>query len=80
MVPVMTDDILDTYLNDVSTEELQVLSIRQKGTVPSNANRTVESEYHKTKGAIKQIRDINIFIYSLTDADSICKLSLLEQR
>lgn len=80
MIPIMTDDVLDTYLNEVATEQLQIFSIRKCGTIPSNANRTVESEYIKMKGIGSSSQNINVFIYSLSEADDICQISILEAR
>ena len=79
MIPVMSDTLLDLYLRE--SGEFVIFSIRKDGIAPSAANRTVESQFHKKTlrvGGILQGQ--SIFIYSLTSADDICALSLLEQR
>jgi hypothetical protein len=79
-VPIITDDLLDIYLGGAKETEIQVLSIRKEGVLPSNANRTVESISRKKRTSSFCKKNIKIYVYSLSDADTICQTSILEER
>ena len=78
IIPVMTDESIDTHLKSSTAEHLNVLSVRLKepGFVPSAANKTIENEFLRSRGNPK----INIYIYFLDGADPHCATSLLKSR
>ena len=78
IIPVMTDESIDTHLKSSTAEQVNVLSVRLKepGFVPSAANKTIENEFLRSRGNTK----ISIFIYFLDGADPHCATSLLKSR
>ena len=75
---VLTDDILDKYLDSCSDDEMQIISIRKDHHESSAANRIAEAYFHKLKRS--QNTNVKIFLYSLSNADDVCPKSLLSSR
>ena len=75
---VLTDDVLDKYLESCSDDEMQIISIRKDHHESSAANRIAEAYFHKLKRS--QNTNIKIFLYSLSNADDVCPKSLLSSR
>ena len=78
IIPVMTDETIDTHLKSSTAEQVNVLSVRLKepGFVPSATNKTIENEFLRSRGNPK----ISIFVYFLDEADPHCATSLLKSR
>ena len=77
-VKVLTDDVLDKYLDSCSDDEMQIISIRKDHHESSAANRIAEAYFHKLKRS--QNTNVKIFLYSLSNADDVCPKSLLSSR
>ena len=75
---ILTDDILDKYLDSCSDDEMQIISIRKDHHESSAANRIAEAYFHKLKRS--QNTNVKIFLYSLSNADDVCPKSLLSSR